>query len=86
MNKNKQEIINKLKKHEKDTGSSKIQIAILSNKIKKLSKHFQINKKDNHSKRGLLKIISNRRKLIKYLKRINFNEYKTLILKLNMRK
>ena len=64
----KQKIINSTKQHDTDTGSAEVQIAILSVKIKKLSDHLKDNHKDNHSRRGLLKMVAHRKKLISYLK------------------
>ena len=83
---NKSQIIDTFKAHKNDTGSSKIQIALLTDRIKNLTQHFQINRKDNHSKNGLLKLVSTRRKLLKYLKRKQKNQYQQLILKLKLRK
>ena len=70
----------------KDTGSSEVQIAILTRRINNLSGHFKNNKKDHHSKRGLLGMINNRRKLLKYLKGKNLSKYTALIKKLGLRK
>ena len=69
--------------HEKDTGSSEIQIALLSEKIENLSKHFQ---KDKHSSVGLLKAVNRRKKLLDYLKRNKIDSYKNVLTKLNLRK
>ena len=66
--KDKQAIINKFATHSGDTGSPEVQVAILTWKINKLQKHLEINQKDNHSRRGLLKIVSKRRRIMKYLK------------------
>jgi small subunit ribosomal protein S15 len=84
--KRKNDIIEEFKKNELDTGSCEVQIAIFTNRINGLKNHFRINKKDNHSRLGLLRMISKRRKLLKYMKRKNLNKYKDLILKLNLRK
>ncbi len=70
----------------KDTGSSEVQIAILTRRINNLSSHFKSNKKDHHSKRGLLGMINNRRKLLKYLKGKDLSKYTALIKKLGLRK
>ena len=70
----------------KDTGSSEVQIAILTRRINNLSSHFKSNKKDHHSKRGLLGMINNRRKLLKYLKGKDLSKYTALIKKLCLRK
>lgn len=86
MLKSKLNIIHAFRLHEKDTGNSEIQIALLTFKIENLTKHLQGNKKDKHSRRGLLKLVSTRRKLLKYLKRKKNSQYKNLILKLNLRK
>ena len=64
----KKEIIDRFKLSENDTGSSEVQIALLSNRIKYLTEHFKIHKKDHHSRRGLLKLVGQRRRLLKYLK------------------
>ena len=70
----------------KDVGSSKVQIAILSKKIKILTKHLQTFKKDNSSRRGLLLMIEKRRKLLKYIKRKNNNQYLDILAKLDLRR
>ena len=72
--------------HEKDTGSSEIQIALLTDKIKNLSVHINKNKKDKHSSVGLLRAVNKRKKLLEYLKRKKIDAYKKLIAKLNLRK
>ena len=78
--------INDLAVHEKDTGSSEVQIAILTKKIENLSKHFKKYKKDKHSNVGLLGAVNKRKKLLDYLKRNNTDSYKNLLSKLNLRK
>ena len=78
--------INDLAIHEKDTGSSEVQIAILTKKIENLSKHFKKFKKDKHSNVGLLRAVNKRKKLLDYLKRNNVDSYKNLLSKLNLRK
>jgi small subunit ribosomal protein S15 len=83
---NKQEIIAKFKTHEKDTGSPEVQVAILSTRIKSLTEHFQTHKKDHHSRRGLLKLVSKRRHMLDYLKRCDVDRYRTLIKELGLRK
>lgn len=83
---NKQEIIAKFKTHEKDTGSPEVQVAILSTRIKSLTEHFQTHKKDHHSRRGLLKLVSKRRHMLDYLKRCNVDRYRVLIKELGLRK
>ena len=71
---------------EKNTGDTSVQIAILTNEIESLKKHFETNKKDNHSKRGFLAKIENRKKLLSYLKSTNFEKYQDTIKKLGLRK
>lgn len=82
----KQGIITEHRVHEQDTGSPEVQIALLSERIAYLTEHFNIHKKDHHSRRGLLKIVSKRRKLIDYLKRNDLSRYKNIITKLGIRK
>ena len=72
--------------HEKDTGSSEVQIALLTDKIETLSKHIKQFKKDKHSSVGLLKAVNRRKKLLEYLKRNKIDSYKNIISKLNLRK
>jgi len=84
--KEKKGIIKQFGKKETDTGSTEVQVALLTNKINKLSEHFKLNKKDHHSRRGLLGMINNRRKLLKYLKEKNEEGYFSLIKKLGLRK
>lgn len=83
---NKIEIINAHKKHETDTGSTEVQIALLTTRINELTEHLKSHKHDNHSKMGLFKMIGKRKKLLKYYERINLEGYKELINKLNIRK
>ena len=80
------EIIKKFKKSDKDCGSSSVQIALLTENINKLSDHFNKNKKDNHSRQGLLKMIMKRRSLMKYLKKTDMSTYENLIKELGLRK
>lgn len=82
----KKEIIEKFKLHDKDTGSPEVQIALLSSRIKYLTEHFQVHKKDHHSRRGLLKLVGKRRKLLNYLKRKDFRRYQNIIQQLGLRK
>ena len=82
----KKEIIKDFGKNNTDTGSTEVQVALLTKKINELSEHFKIHKKDHHSKRGLLGMINNRRKLLKYLKGKNEEGYQELIKKLGLRK
>ena len=72
--------------HEKDTGSSEVQIALLTEKIENLSKHMKQSKKDKHSSLGLLKAVNRRKKLLDYLKKKKIDSYKAVISKLNIRK
>ena len=82
----KKNLIKEYGKTETDTGSTEVQVAILTKKINDLSGHFKTNKKDHHSRRGLLGMINNRRKLLKYLKGKNEEGYQELIKKLGLRK
>ncbi|MBF0458589.1 MAG: 30S ribosomal protein S15 [Nitrospirae bacterium] len=72
--------------HEKDTGSPEVQIALLSDRMKYLSEHFKAHTKDHHSRRGLLKIVARRKKLLDYLKVTDVKRYKSLIERLGIRK
>ena len=78
--------IRELAIHDKDTGSSEIQIALLTDKIESLSKHIKQFKKDKHSSTGLLKAVNRRKKLLDYLKRNKIDSYKNVLSKLNLRK
>ena len=82
----KQEIINKFKLHESDTGSPEVQIAILTERITYLTEHFKIHKKDHHSRRGLLKLVGQRRSLLDYVKKKDDPRYRTIIEKLGIRR
>ena len=82
----KKEIIEKFGTHENDTGSPEVQIALLSNRISYLTDHFKTHKKDRHSRRGLLKLVGQRRRLLDYLKKKNLDGYRTLIKELGFRK
>lgn len=84
--KEKKEVIKEFGKKDTDTGSTEVQIALLTKRINELSDHFKVNKKDHHSRRGLLGMVNNRRKLLKYLKGKNESEYSSLIKKLGLRK
>jgi small subunit ribosomal protein S15 len=87
MNKEKkQNIISEYKQHDKDTGSPEVQIAILSNRIGYLTEHFKTHAKDHHSRRGLLKLVSQRRKLLDYVKSKNKERYDNVIGRLGIRK
>ncbi len=83
--KKKSEIIDSNKLHEKDTGSSEVQVALLSERISYLTLHFKTHKKDHHSRRGLIKMVSHRRSLLKYLKKNDEKRYKAIIKKLGIR-
>ena len=82
----KRESIKNLELHEKDTGSSEVQISLLTEKITSLSKHFLKFKKDKHSSMGLKKAVNRRKRLLEYLKKNNLESYKNVISKLNLRK
>ena len=82
----KRAIIDQFKLSEKDTGSSEVQIALLSNRIKYLTDHFKTHKKDHHSRRGLLKLVGKRRRLLDYLKRKDVEKYLSIIKTLGIRK
>ena len=82
----KQEVINMHKREEKDTGSPEVQIALLTTRINELTEHLKINKKDHHSRRGLLQMVGQRRGLLEYLKSTNIEGYRSLIEKLGLRK
>ena len=82
----KQELVQKYKRHEKDTGSPEVQVALLSERIAHLTEHFKTHKKDHHSRRGLLKLVGQRRRLLDYLRTCDQGRYKTLIDQLGTRK
>lgn len=82
----KHEVIEEFKTHESDTGSPEVQVAILSEKIRNLTEHFKMHKKDHHSRRGLLMMVSKRRRLLDYLKRKEINRYRSLIERLGLRR
>ncbi len=82
----KQEIIGTFKIHDNDSGSPEVQIAILSERIKDLTEHFKVHKKDHHSRRGLLKMVGRRRKLLDYLKGVDKSRYQQIIEQLGIRK
>ncbi len=82
----KQEIIEQFKTHENDTGSPEVQIALLSERITYLTDHFRTHKKDHHSRRGLLKIVGQRRRLLDYLKSKDVERYRVVINKLGIRR
>ena len=82
----KQEIINTYKRDEKDTGSPEVQIALLTERISELTEHLKVHPKDNHSRRGLLKMVGKRRNLLNYLSRKDLNRYRDIAQKLSLRK
>jgi small subunit ribosomal protein S15 len=82
----KQEVINNYGRTPEDTGSPEVQIALLTARITELTEHLKINKKDHHSRRGLLKMVGQRRGLLEYLKKTNIEGYRTLIERLGLRK
>ncbi|WP_136805526.1 30S ribosomal protein S15 [Desulfosediminicola flagellatus] len=82
----KNEIIEKYKTHSSDTGSSEVQIALLTDRILYLTEHFKTHKKDHHSRQGLLKLVGQRRSLLDYLKNKDVNKYRELIQELGIRK
>ena len=82
----KQEIINQYKREEKDTGSPEVQIALLTERINELTEHLKVHKKDNHSRRGLLKMVGKRRNLLNYLAKKDVNRYREIVEKLGLRK
>ena len=82
----KKEVIENYKLSDKDTGSASVQVALLSERINSLMDHFNMHKKDHHSRRGLLMMVNKRRKLLDYLKNKDINQYQQLISKLGLRK
>jgi len=82
----KTEIIKEYAREEGDTGSPEVQVAILTARIRYLTDHFKSHKKDHHSRRGLLKLVGQRRRLLRYLQKVDQNRYKTLIQRLGLRR
>jgi small subunit ribosomal protein S15 len=82
----KENIIQQYKVHDNDTGSPEVQVALISERLSELNSHFQTHKKDHHSRRGLLKLVGQRRKLLSYLKTIDKGRYEKLIKQLGLRK
>ncbi len=80
------EVIADNRRHEKDTGSPEVQIAILTRRINDLTEHLKIHKKDHHSRRGLLKMVGQRRGLLNYLQKTDIELYRSVIAKLGLRK
>ena len=82
----KKDVITKFATHEGDTGSPEVQVALLSERINYLTEHFKTHEKDHHSRRGLLRVVSQRRRLLDYLKRTHLDRYRVLISNLGIRK
>ncbi|MBN1901590.1 30S ribosomal protein S15 [Candidatus Sumerlaeota bacterium] len=82
----KKEVIQEYKVHEKDTGSPEVQVAILTERINNLTMHFKTHQKDHHSRRGLLKLVGQRKRILNYLQQVDINRYRSLIGRLNLRK
>jgi small subunit ribosomal protein S15 len=80
------EIVQSNRRHETDTGSPEVQVALLTNRIQYLTEHFKVHRKDHHSRRGLLKLVGQRRRLLDYLKRTDFPRYKAVIERLGIRR
>ena len=85
-NERKTEVIGSFRKHDADTGSPEVQVALLSERISYLTEHFKSHAKDHHSRRGLLKLVGQRRRLLDYLKRKDTDRYAELIKRLGIRK
>jgi small subunit ribosomal protein S15 len=82
----KQQTVESFRVHEKDTGSTEVQVALLTRRINELSEHFKVHKKDHHSRRGLLDLVSQRRRLLRYLRRTGPDRYRALIERLGLRR
>ena len=82
----KQETIEQFRVHQTDTGSPEVQVALLSQRIEHLTEHFKVHVKDHHSRRGLLKLVGQRRRLLDYLRNLDFDRYQKLIQRLGIRK
>ncbi len=82
----KKEVIEQFKTHEKDTGSPEVQIALLSERVQYLTEHFKTHKRDHHSRRGLLKLVGQRRRLLNYLKENKVDRYRVILDRLGLRK
>jgi small subunit ribosomal protein S15 len=82
----KQDVIKEFGRTEQDTGSTEVQIALLTRRIEDLTEHFKVNPKDHNSRRGLLKMVGQRRKLLNYLKRNDIEKYRSILEKLSLRK
>lgn len=79
-------VITNFRLHDSDTGSPEVQIALLSQRIEQLTEHFKTHKKDHHSRRGLLKLVSQRRRQLDYLKKVDVDRYRSVLQRLNLRK
>lgn len=82
----KQELVNQFAKKAGDTGSPEVQVAILTERIANLTEHFKVNAKDNHSRRGLIRLVNQRRQLLDYLKKTDTSRYEAIIQKLGLRR
>jgi small subunit ribosomal protein S15 len=82
----KKELIEKFRMHDKDTGSPEVQVALLTHRITYLTEHVKVHKKDHHSRRGLLMLVGQRRKLLNYVKNKDVNRYRTIIKDLGLRR
>ncbi len=82
----KENAIKEVKRHDSDTGSPEVQVALLTRQIDELSKHLKTHKKDNHSRRGLLQMVADRRKHLKYLEKKDEKSYKAVVKKLDLKK
>jgi len=82
----KQAVVEQFRVHQTDTGSPEVQVALLSQRIEHLTEHFKAHVKDHHSRRGLLKLVGQRRRLLDYLRKIDFDRYQNLIQRLGIRK
>ena len=82
----KEKIVSEFRTHDGDTGSPQVQVALLSKRINELTEHFKTHKKDNHSRRGLLKMVSQRRSLLDYLKRTDIERYHEVVNRLGLRR
>lgn len=84
--KEKSKLVEKFQTHDKDTGSAEVQIALLTETIERLAEHLKKNKKDNHSRRGLLRMVAKRKKLMEYILKTNKKSYDSLVKKLGLKK
>lgn len=82
----KEKIVSDFQLHSNDTGSSQVQVALLTQRITELTEHFKVHKKDNHSRRGLLKLVSQRRKHLDYLKKTDIEQYHEIVQRLGLRR